>query len=197
MLYCDNSSQILLIWKKIKTRKYIFTLLICVLIASCSQKTSKTIPTPNQTIIPQSPFPQIISVSPSQSPPPIPSESPTPSTSKVWLTKYLPDQMRINFTLPNGYSLATIPEMADVTLELSEQNDQHSIQWVYALVAPFPTITDGISSEELQSAWIGNPVSSFADVPLLMDESTLNVLTALWGSPEFEICIRTCIGRNP
>jgi poly-gamma-glutamate synthesis protein (capsule biosynthesis protein) len=55
-------------------------------------------------------------------------------------------------------------------------------QWVYALVAPFPTILDGITTEELKSAWKGQPPAAL-DSPLLMDESTLGMFAAFWGQP--------------
>ncbi len=55
--------------------------------------------------------------------------------------------------------------------------------WIYALVAPFPTVTDGVSSYELRSAWIGSIPGPFAGRPLLMEASTLAALTVLWGAP--------------
>ncbi|MFT3893712.1 MAG: CapA family protein [Anaerolineales bacterium] len=58
------------------------------------------------------------------------------------------------------------------------------IQWVYALVAPFPTVTDGISAEELKNAWLHDDApGAFHGLPLLMDESTLAAFTSLWGAP--------------
>jgi len=59
-------------------------------------------------------------------------------------------------------------------------------QWIYALVAPFPTIEQGVAAGELRSAWSGTPAGPFAGRPLLMDESTLAVFTALWGPPAGE-----------
>jgi poly-gamma-glutamate synthesis protein (capsule biosynthesis protein) len=56
-------------------------------------------------------------------------------------------------------------------------------QWVYALAAPFPTLHDGVSSEQLRRSWSGDPAGPFAGRPLLLDESTLAVFTALWGGP--------------
>lgn len=58
------------------------------------------------------------------------------------------------------------------------------IQWVYALVAPFPTVPDGVSTDELKNAWLhaGAP-NAFHGLPLLMDESTQAAFTSLWGAP--------------
>ena len=57
-------------------------------------------------------------------------------------------------------------------------------QRVYVLVAPFPTVTDGITSAELNLAWTqGTIPAAFSGHPLLMDESTLEAMTALWDEP--------------
>ncbi len=57
-------------------------------------------------------------------------------------------------------------------------------QYVYALVAPFPTVTDGITSAELNIAWtLGTPPAPFSGHPLYMDQTTLDALTSLWDAP--------------
>jgi poly-gamma-glutamate synthesis protein (capsule biosynthesis protein) len=62
--------------------------------------------------------------------------------------------------------------------------DALQFQWVYALVAPFPTVTDGVTFDDLRSVWDGNPPRPpFALSPLLMAESTLRAFTAVWGEP--------------
>ena len=58
------------------------------------------------------------------------------------------------------------------------------VQNVYALVAPFPTVTDGVTSAELNQAWTqGIAPTAFRGHPLLMDESTLDAVSALWDAP--------------
>jgi hypothetical protein len=57
-------------------------------------------------------------------------------------------------------------------------------QQVYALVAPFPTVTDGVTFDELKLAWAqGTAPAAFSGHPLLIDESTLAAFSALWGEP--------------
>ncbi|HET9914984.1 MAG TPA: CapA family protein [Anaerolineales bacterium] len=64
------------------------------------------------------------------------------------------------------------------------QSNEAYIQWLYTLVAPFPTVTDGVTFDELHVAWTeGTAPAPFSGVPLLMDESTLAALTALWDEP--------------
>jgi poly-gamma-glutamate synthesis protein (capsule biosynthesis protein) len=91
--------------------------------------------------------------------------------------------MRSSIALPDGYRLADTPEQADVTLAVGDQDFPAASLWIYALVVPFPTITDGITSDALQAAWAGDSISPFNISPLLMDEGTLGVLTAYWGPP--------------
>jgi poly-gamma-glutamate synthesis protein (capsule biosynthesis protein) len=51
-------------------------------------------------------------------------------------------------------------------------------------VAPFPTVTDGVTFNELRIAWTeGTTPASFEGQPLLMNESTLAAFTALWNEP--------------
>ncbi|HEX2696717.1 MAG TPA: CapA family protein [Anaerolineales bacterium] len=55
--------------------------------------------------------------------------------------------------------------------------------WVYALVAPFPTVTDGVTSDDLRAAWRGSPSGSFAGNSLWMAQSTFDAFTPLFGPP--------------
>jgi poly-gamma-glutamate synthesis protein (capsule biosynthesis protein) len=56
-------------------------------------------------------------------------------------------------------------------------------QWIYALVAPFPTIPSSVSSQILRRSWQGDNDGPFAGQPILLDESTLGVFSAWWGPP--------------
>jgi poly-gamma-glutamate synthesis protein (capsule biosynthesis protein) len=77
---------------------------------------------------------------------------------KLNLTKYILDASPFVSSNPNFY--------------------ESKIQWVYALVAPFPTIRDGVTLDELLRMWAeGN------GTPLLMDESTHAAMTILWDAP--------------
>ncbi len=61
---------------------------------------------------------------------------------------------------------------------------QGTAQRVYALVAPFPTVTDGVTLDELKLAWTqGTVPAAFSGHPLYMDESTLAAITSLWDAP--------------
>jgi hypothetical protein len=74
---------------------------------------------------------------------------------------------------------ADIPFNASMSLDVSNAGDENGTRfhWVYALVAPFPTVTDGVTLDELRSIW------NSGGTPLLMAESTLRAFTAIWGEP--------------
>jgi poly-gamma-glutamate synthesis protein (capsule biosynthesis protein) len=114
---------------------------------------------------------------------PEPSPSPTEPPINVWFAPYLPEKMRLSISLPTGYVVSESPEGADVLLTVDDQDLPPASQWIYALVAPFPTITDGVTDDELQAAWAGIPSATFDGAPILMDSNTEGVLTASWGAP--------------
>jgi poly-gamma-glutamate synthesis protein (capsule biosynthesis protein) len=78
-----------------------------------------------------------------------------------------------------------IPVVRSETAALRLQaGGEHLVsQWVYALVAPFPTLEDGVSSQALRESWGGSSSGPFGGQPILLAESTQAVLSALWGSP--------------
>ena len=101
----------------------------------------------------------------------------------LWISPAVPDELRQaarswNIPLASDSSSATIK----FDVALSTVNGQRST-WVYALVAPFPTVTDGVTLDDLKAAWRGSSSGPFAGHPLWMADSTLAAFTALWGAP--------------
>jgi hypothetical protein len=80
-----------------------------------------------------------------------------------------------------------VPARSFIKLDVSTSETPATatqIPWVYALVAPFPTVIDGVTSDELKAAWRhGNIPDAFHGSALLMDASTQAAFTALWGDP--------------
>lgn len=79
-----------------------------------------------------------------------------------------------------------IPFNASMRLDVTKPGEEGGMRfrWVYALVAPFPTVTDGVTFDELRAAWNGEtPHASSSLPPLLMAESTLRAFEAIWGEP--------------
>ena len=81
-----------------------------------------------------------------------------------------------------GFSEVGDPAAASLRVEVRSSNFQGS-RWIYALVAPFPTVTDGVTSGDLFANWGGSPAGPFGGRPILMAPSTLAAFTALWGPP--------------
>ncbi|MBA4379832.1 MAG: hypothetical protein C0393_03970 [Anaerolinea sp.] len=110
----------------------------------------------------------------------------------MWIGPAVPAALRQS-ALASGFPLASAPENATVLLDINLQpfdlaqgksaiGNQQST-WIYALVAPFPTVTDGVSADDLRRAWAGEPGGPFAGRPLWMTESTLAAFSAKWGAP--------------
>jgi hypothetical protein len=120
--------------------------------------------------------------------------SPVPSVStatvqpaSLWISPAVPDGLRQS-ALTADVQLAATPDTATARLDIinppppTSGNTPTSV-WFYALVAPFPTIPDGVSAMDLRDAWAGTPSGPFAGLPLWMAPSTLAAFTGLWGPP--------------
>ncbi len=119
-------------------------------------------------------------------PPPVPTA--TPSPLRVFVAPEVPSTVRTALqhalTQPS-FALVESSEGADVQVIVAPMGalapEQVVATWVYALVAPFPTLIDQVTLVELQSAWRGIPSPTLG--ALCMDEETLAPLAAAWGSP--------------
>lgn len=107
-----------------------------------------------------------------------PEKKPPGSTASytLWVEPGLPAAFRGGLILPPDIAVVDSPEEAMLRLEVGMERPVS--YWVYALAAPFPTIPQGVASETLLRAWRGEGDSGQT---LLMDESTYQNLSALWG----------------
>jgi poly-gamma-glutamate synthesis protein (capsule biosynthesis protein) len=110
-------------------------------------------------------------------------QTPTPAIS-LWVAPYIPDVIYKNITQHSGIVLTSDPNNASYRLEVGKA--QPVSYWIYALVAPFPTITDSVTSEDVRLSWKGESSGPFAGLPLLIDENTKAIFTTLWGKPDPE-----------
>ena len=102
----------------------------------------------------------------------------------VWVDPLLPAGFRAGLSLPA--ELAALPAESPAeagSLRLEAGGGRPISQWVYALVAPFPTRVEGVSAETLRNAWIGSGESPWGSLPLMLDPGTLGMLSAAWGAP--------------
>jgi poly-gamma-glutamate synthesis protein (capsule biosynthesis protein) len=69
------------------------------------------------------------------------------------------------------------PAMADVRVGTDPiSNSRPFATWVYALVAPFFTLEDGVSAGDLTATWTGDPAGPFTQHPLLVSADTQQAL---------------------
>ncbi len=99
---------------------------------------------------------------------------------------FLPEALQQALVVPAEYVQLPAGEKPPVGgrfLEIKVGAGQPVSDWVYALVAPFPTVEQGVSFSELKDAWAGMASGPFGDQPLLMDESTFLSFSQVWGAP--------------
>ena len=109
--------------------------------------------------------------------------TPTTEPNLVWIDPDLPGLLLDQLAEMEYLEITDQQEDAATTLVYGDENP--ITYWVFAAVAPFPTVTDGISLKEIKSAWQGgkNPLSP--NLPMFMTEETHEVLTFSWGEPDF------------
>jgi poly-gamma-glutamate synthesis protein (capsule biosynthesis protein) len=101
-------------------------------------------------------------------------------TPALWVAPYVPKELAQSIALPGDWSRSDTAESATARLEIGDQNILS--RWVYALVAPYPTIIDDVTGQDIKSAWQGTSPATFGS-RLLMDQNTLVIFTAWWGKP--------------
>jgi len=138
-------------------------LLIAILAAACAPAPTQNAPAPTN------------------APPTQPPAAPTASLKGLWIQTSVPPGLR-EVAVAGGLEAAASEATAAALLDVVQPGDG-SVTWVYALVAPFPTVTDGVSSFDLRSAWEGDPPEVFTDAPIKLSASTLAAFSTLWGEP--------------
>ncbi len=138
-------------------KTFIITFLISIL-AACAPTTdfpaSATAPVPTKTIVN------------------------TPMPEALWVSPAIPPNL---LTVARSWN---IPITADTTLATQKLDVAESGSlWIYALVAPFPTVTDDVTFADLSSTWHGSSSGPITGHAILLAESTLQAFTAIWGEP--------------
>lgn len=100
----------------------------------------------------------------------------------LWISPATPDMLR-QLAEDIGIAQAASPDKASIRLDISQTSNDQSITWIYALVTPFPTITDEVALTTIQDAWAGKASGPFVGQPLWMTASTLAAFSAVWGAP--------------
>jgi poly-gamma-glutamate synthesis protein (capsule biosynthesis protein) len=142
-------------------------------------------------------------VTPTPTRTPRPTETPIPPTPTPTPTPAWPVTLHVAPDLPpevhteaaalttdaaEWFAPSGNPDTADVTIDLTPREGASTElgTWVYALVAPFPTLTDDVAWADVAATWSGEPVTPtlpFAGRPLLMTEETQAAVASLLGPP--------------
>jgi hypothetical protein len=96
----------------------------------------------------------------------------TPAYLGVFYSDAVPQALR------EQVEAVDIPFSASINLDVFQPGDTGTrFRWIYTLVAPFPTVKDDVTLDEVRSLWTSG------GTPLLMAESTLRAFNAIWGEP--------------
>lgn len=119
---------------------------------------------------------------------PSPTTAPTPTPDPVrevlaWADDTLPPALRAGLTLPVGARLVSSPDQANLHIGAVRGQTDQGVTWIYALVAPFPTIIDDVPLSDVQRAWRGEESLTFGSAPLRMSPATRAAFSARWGPP--------------
>ncbi len=148
----------------------------------------RALPSPPPPLSSPTPFPLPPPTSPSI-PSPTPPPTPTPIPLSLAAGVPIPLQQAATALIeayPNRYRPAGDREGGGVQIQIAPPTPAGpTIEWVYALVAPFPTIPDGVAWADVEAAWDGTLTEGpFAHRPLLMSPATEAALAqAVFGRP--------------
>jgi hypothetical protein len=139
---------------------------------------------------PGSPPPATDGPQPTEAPPTATPVPPTPTAvpTSIWLAPGVPRALALRVgdlvaAQPGQYAWAQDASLAAVEVSGGSSGGMKIATWVYALVAPFPTLVDGVAWGEVRDGWAGAPGGFFAGRPLLVSEETLAALKGLLGEP--------------
>jgi len=111
----------------------------------------------------------------------------TPSLQGLWISTSLPG-LFLSAISKTDYPQAVDESTAALVLKQiasgeSSQNLIHESDWIFALAAPFFTVRDGVTSEQLLQIWRGEASDELSTRQLEMEDSTFAAFTIMWGDP--------------
>ncbi|PWH13671.1 MAG: hypothetical protein DDG60_09900 [Anaerolineae bacterium] len=157
------------------TRRSLFLLsilLLSIVLSACFPPTTQPPHTPALVT-------QTASAAATVTPSPLPTVQPTATqTPALWIAPAIPEKLRAA-ALQHGISVVETKQEATIWLDVNPTSQPQTSEWIYALVAAFPTVRDGVTFQELQAAWSGKPAS------LLMTPSTYEAMKTIFaGQPD-------------
>lgn len=171
-----------------------FLVSMAVFFTSCTWRTIDSIgkseddvdqPTPTPTTTPFQPLSPAMEVTN-----PLPTPNDTDSVNQLdveegsndktfWQPDYIPPTISARLESLSGYRRIDSPERAAVRIRVGGENP--FAEWIYALVAPYPTVCDELSAQALREIWLGRSRPTLVTQAILMNDKTYGVLSAWWG----------------
>jgi poly-gamma-glutamate synthesis protein (capsule biosynthesis protein) len=107
--------------------------------------------------------------------------TPTPQVITLWISPLLPEGMQAPIRAVdeiNGRSIEIVDSPSAALIRVEPDPEVPLASWVYALVAPFPTVLDNMTFDLLRAQWSEGTTSS-----ILVSAADSIVLSALLGMP--------------
>ena len=92
----------------------------------------------------------------------------------------MPEQLTRDLEFPKGIVQAASEQSASLKIDVGA--DALISQWIFALVAPFSTITDEVTLNDLRAFWQGNEMRGVSVKRILIDGGTKALFEKLWGT---------------
>lgn len=113
--------------------------------------------------------------------------TPTEAPTILWIDPAIPVELGGTLMAQSAIQTSMDREASNLYFEVSDSSESNSLQagavtWVYALEAPFPTVTDQVSLAQLQGFWKGDDASDLPFTALELSAETKAVFNELWGS---------------
>jgi hypothetical protein len=175
--------------KTIPFRSFCALFLLFLLLTGCNSQPivgsiAETItPIPIRSVTdPSTPFPTITIPSPFPTATMLPEDAEEPM---IWLSQGVPPDLR-GILETGDYEISTSRDEANIVLQVEDYSgsvgeELASSSWVYCLVAPFPTLLDGITYSDLLNIWRGESEDSYSEIPLLLSPATKSAFEQKWG----------------
>jgi len=166
--------------QKILINNKLLFLLFIAMLSGCTLQptafpTDNTIPTPAQSFT-------SVNFLPTPTPPAVDTAVPC----SMWISRRVPNGLQETLEKSENCTIVSEKTGAAYVIDLADQSGEApepSTTWIYALVAPFPTLVDEIALEQIMQIWKGEATGLFSGFSLWMDESTYLVFVSSWGNP--------------
>ena len=159
---------------------YLIVILCAMLFSGCAAPGT---PAPSNMAFVEIPKPAQKSQTPAATQTAIPAAPEVPAAQilevAIWAPPYLAETL--GESVLNPLQRFIVPEAAAANIKLEVGGQNLISQWVYALVTPFSSTLQGVSSSDLLLRWQGASTALDGNGPLLMDSNTYEMFSAVWG----------------